>query len=81
MCRTVNNLVNAGFLERFEGSSDRRYINIQLTDNGKQAYKDIETKMNDFYEEIFKLIPENKQDQMLESLQILNQLFDKIKCC
>jgi DNA-binding MarR family transcriptional regulator len=81
MSRTVNNLVNAGLLERVEDSNDRRYINIQLTDNGLQAYKDIETKMNDYYEEIYKAIPENKQDQMLESLQILNQIFEKINCC
>jgi DNA-binding MarR family transcriptional regulator len=81
MCRTVNNLVNAGLLERVEDPNDRRYINIQLTDTGLQAYKDIENKMNDYYEEIYKAIPENKQNQMLESLQILNQIFDKIKCC
>jgi DNA-binding MarR family transcriptional regulator len=81
MSRTVNNLVNTGFLERVEDQNDRRYINIKLTDDGIQAYKDIETKMNDYYEEIYQLIPEDKQDQMLESLQILNQIFEKIKCC
>lgn len=71
MSRTVNNLVNNGMVERELDSSDRRYVTIKLTENGLEKFKGIEDNMNLYFTNIFESIPSEKQEQVLESLQIL----------
>jgi len=71
MSRTVNNLVNNGMVERELDSNDRRYVTIKLTENGLEKFKGIEDNMNLYFTNIFESIPSEKQEQVLESLQIL----------
>lgn len=71
MSRTVNNLVNNGMVERELDSNDRRYVTIKLTENGLKKFKGIEDNMNLYFTNIFESIPSEKQEQVLESLQIL----------
>lgn len=79
--RTVNNLVNSGFVKRELDSSDRRYVTISLTDTGMNVFNNIETSMDEHFLTIYKCIPENKRRQVLESLQILVDVFGKCNCC
>lgn len=79
--RTVNNLVNAGLAVRFEDPQDRRYIKIKLTKQGIGNFQNIEKTMNQYYESIFQYIPEEKQDQVIESLHLLTEAFSKLNCC
>lgn len=81
MSRTVNNLVTNGLVKRDIDSSDRRYVTISLTDSGDKHYKDIEETMNLYYKKIYETIPENKKQQVLESMQILLEAIDKNGCC
>jgi DNA-binding MarR family transcriptional regulator len=71
MSRTINNLVDDGFVTREIDSSNRRYVSIQLTDKGLQVFQNIEDSMHQYYSNIFESIPEDKRDQVLESLEIL----------
>lgn len=73
MSRTINNLVEADLVTRDIDSENRRYITIQLTDNGTEVFNNIEDSMYGYYSSIFSSIPEDKRDQILESLQILVQ--------
>lgn len=71
MSRTVNNLVEKMIVIRESHPKDRRYVTIKLTDKGIAAFKNIEESMGKYYENIFMSIPENKRDQVLDSLKLL----------
>ncbi|WMJ88218.1 MarR family winged helix-turn-helix transcriptional regulator [Anaerocolumna sp. MB42-C2] len=73
MSRTINNLVDAEIVKRETNSENRRYISIQLTDKGAAVFKNIEDNMFTYYAGIFNTIPEDKRNQVLDSLQILVQ--------
>ena len=79
--RTVNNLVNDNLAERELSSEDRRYVRIKLTDEGNKVYKDIEKNMNLYFKNVYKSIPEEKQEQVMESLEILLEALKQNKCC
>lgn len=75
MSRTVNNLVNSGLVVRDLNTKDRRFITIRLTKNGIQVFESIEASMEVYFKNIFSQIPENKREQVLESLQVLLDAF------
>ena len=79
--RTVNNLVNGSLAERTEDSSDRRYVAITLTEDGRQVYESIENGMNEFFDRIMNRIPEEKQEQVIDSLQVLLEATGSQRCC
>ena len=79
--RTVNNLVEQGMLERYEDTNDRRYLRIRLTEAGKASYTSIEERMNSYFQNIMEAIPEEKREQLIESLQLLEQAVKSKKCC
>ncbi len=79
MSRTVNNLVNSGYVIRELDSKDRRYVTIELTENGKTVFKEIEAGMERKFTDILNRIPEGKRAQVLESLELLNEAFES--CC
>lgn len=71
MSRTVNNLVTSELAKRDIDPKDRRYVTISLTENGVKLFNDIEENMNSYFGKIYNSIPNNKKEQVLESLQIL----------
>lgn len=81
LCRTVNRLVLLGLVKRNEDSKDRRYIQIILTDQGKESYFAMEHAMHDYYENLHRQIPAEKWKHIIESLQILTKACFSIKCC
>jgi DNA-binding MarR family transcriptional regulator len=81
MSRTINNLVEDDLVIREIHPEDRRYITIELTDKGKEVFKTIENSMELYYQSIFKSIPEDKREQVIESLQLLAEAVKQNKCC
>lgn len=81
MSRTINNLVESDLVLRDLDSENRRYVIIQLTENGRNVFKNIEESMNGYYKSIFNSIPENKRRQVMESLQLLTNAVESNKCC
>lgn len=81
MSRTINNLVDDRMVIRDIDEDNRRYVNIQLTDDGRMIFNNIEKTMNKYYQGIFDAIPEHKRDQVLESLQILKDAVKNHQCC
>ncbi|KJR48849.1 Transcriptional regulator, MarR family [Desulfosporosinus sp. I2] len=81
MSRTVNNLVNNNLVNRGIDPQDRRYITISLTESGQKFFDEIEESRNVYYEKIFDHIPEQKREQVLESMQLLLEAFGKGDCC
>ena len=81
LSRTVDNLVKVDLVQRIEDPNDRRYIKIQLTLAGGKKFHSLEQTMNEYYETILKAIPPEKQNQVLESLQLLVDVFQKNHSC
>lgn len=81
MSRTINNLVEDGLTVREIHPKDRRYVTIELTEKGREVYRRIESSMELYYEGIFKSIPEDKREQVLESLKLLTDAAKQNKCC
>mgnify|MGYP004704804073 CR=1 FL=1 len=81
MSRTVNNLVEADLAVRELDAENRRYVIIQLTENGENVFRSIEESMESYYKSIFGPIPEDKRGQVLESLQLLTDAVRSNKCC
>lgn len=81
MSRTVNNLVEADLAVRELDAENRRYVTIQLTEKGKDVFRNIEKSMESYYKGIFDSIPENKRSQVLESLKLLADAAKSNKCC
>lgn len=79
--RTINNLVDLGLVQREVSPEDRRYITINLTTEGEKIYKNIENSMDEYYLNIFNSIPEEKRNQVLESLELLTEAVKNNKCC
>ncbi len=81
MSRTINNLVQNDMVTREIDPDDRRYIAIQLTAKGRQSFEEIETGMGEYFEQIYQSLPENKRDQVIESLQLLVRAISDNDCC
>ena len=76
MSRIIDNLVNQSLVSREVHTQNRRYIIIKLTKKGNEIFMGIEKSMEDYYNNLISLVPKDKKDQVLESLQIL---FDIVK--
>ena len=81
MSRTINNLVELDLVLRDLDVENRRYVIIQLTENGENIFKNIEDSMNGYYKSIFNSISENKRNQVMESLQLLTNAVENNDCC
>jgi len=71
MSRTINNLVESGLAVRDPDNDDRRYVVIQLTENGRRFFEETEAGMERYYKNVLERIPEDKRGQVLESLTLL----------
>ncbi|MDF2804558.1 MAG: transcriptional regulator [Anaerocolumna sp.] len=81
MSRTINNLVESELVHRDLDMENRRYVAIQLTEKGISVFRNIEETMEEYYISIFNTIPENKRNQVLESLEILKVAVESNNCC
>ncbi|MDP4090777.1 MAG: MarR family transcriptional regulator, partial [Bacillota bacterium] len=81
MSRTVNNLVTSDLAKRDIDPQDRRYVTISLTEEGYKLYESIEERMNQYFTRIFERIPEDKRQQVMESLQVFLNAVDEDGCC
>ena len=85
LSRVVNGLVEKGFVNRILNPTDRRYVSISLTEQGKELYNQIDKAYNDYLVSIFNKIPAGKQRQVMEAIVILSDTVQKIRreteCC
>ncbi len=79
LSRTVEGMVQNGLVERRPNLDDRRYLNLTLTEQGQNAYDNINHIFDRYYSELFKKIPAEKHDQVIESIDLLNQAMYGLK--
>ena len=71
LSRTVESLVQRGYVKRDEDMTNRRKVSITLTAEGAAKANTINTNCDTFYQEIFSYIPAEKHEQIMESLSLL----------
>lgn len=81
MSRTVNGLVDSGYVRRDINPEDRRYVTISLEEKGHVLYESIEKEMSQYFKGIYESIPKNKREQVIESLEILLEAIRLKDCC
>ena len=81
--RSVEELVQKGYVLREPSTRDRRCVVLNLTDEGMARFNTIEKDMNLKFERVFSMIPKEKQSQVLEALNIYNDAIKKseVECC
>ncbi|TYQ12764.1 UNVERIFIED_CONTAM: DNA-binding MarR family transcriptional regulator [Acetivibrio alkalicellulosi] len=81
MSRTIEYLAKNGIIVRSMKQEDRRYATIVLTKRGEEIFKRMEKRVENYYDRVISSIPDNKKDQVTESLGIFMKALDKNKCC
>ena len=81
--RSVEELVQKGYVLREPSKRDRRCVVLNLTDEGMARFSTIEKDMNMKFKRVFSMIPKEKQSQVLEALNIYNDAIKKseVECC
>jgi DNA-binding MarR family transcriptional regulator len=76
--RTVEELVQKNYVERKPAEDDRRFVVLNLTQNGKEHFERIEKDMNQKFKQILDKIPTDKRAQVIEALELYNLACDEI---
>lgn len=79
LSRTVESLVKDGLVERTTSKEDRRATVIRLNQNGRAARDRINSTWNQICRDVFRSIPREKHEQIIESVSILAELLTG--CC
>lgn len=79
--RSVDNLVGQGLLLRETDPEDRRFVTLRLTEQGESTYREMETRMENFFQDIIDAIPEEKREQVIDSVHCLTEAVHGSNCC
>ena len=81
--RAIEELVQKGFVLREPSKKDRRCVILTLTKDGETRFNQIENDMDKKFKEVFSYIDKDKQDMVLEALQLYNDACKKAEntCC
>lgn len=79
--RSVDKLVNNGILVRDTAPEDRRSVTLRLSDKGQSVFEELEKRTTLYFEEVVASIPDDKREQIIESLQYLVQALKGSRCC
>ena len=71
--RSVEELVQKGFVERNPSKEDRRYVELRLLQKGQERYDKIEHDMYIKFKEVWEKIPAEKRESVLEALKLYNE--------
>lgn len=71
--RFVEDLVQKEYVERRPAATDRRFVTLNLLPKGQTRFQKIEHDMYNRFKSILEQIPENKREQVVESLQLYNE--------
>lgn len=77
--RTVEELVRKKLVERKPSKEDRRYVVLNLTEDGNEIFSRIEEDMNIRFKQILELIPQEKRESVIEALELYNGVLESEK--
>ncbi len=79
LSRTVDGLVKLGHVNRVTDPENRRYVRLGLTGKGKRKVDFIDRSCDRFYLDLLDRIPEEKREALVESVQLLAEIFARAK--
>ena len=77
--RSVEELVQKGFVERNPSKEDRRYVVLHLLPKGQERFEKIENDMYLKFKAVLEQIPEEKREQVIEALMLYNDACAKVE--
>jgi DNA-binding MarR family transcriptional regulator len=80
LSRTVDSLVDLGFLTRTPDSSDRRYNVLSLTSEGKAVCDEVNRCSDEGLETVFQGIPEEERETALRGFIRVVDALDAFEC-
>lgn len=83
MTRILDNLVRDKYISREKDKSDRRIVIVSLTDAGRDIAIQLDQTVKDYYKRVIKNIPVGQVEEVLNSVNILQNAFEKANpnCC
>jgi len=83
MTRILDNLVRDKYISRDRDKSDKRIVIVNLTETGKDIAKELDTTVKEYYKNIIANIPQGQVEEVLRSVNILQNAFEKSNpnCC
>jgi DNA-binding MarR family transcriptional regulator len=73
----VDKLVELGYLERFHSSDDRRIIEVDLTEKGRQLSKQIVLEYRTKASQALSLLSEKDLDSFIKSIKTIKEILAK----
>lgn len=77
--RSVEELVQTGFVERRPSKDDRRFVTLNLLPKGQERFEIIEHDMYLKFKDVFEQIAPDKQEQVIEALKLYNEACLKVE--
>ena len=83
MTRIVDKLVRDKYITRERYEEDKRVVIVKLSDKGKKAAQEMNEGISSYYKNIIDNIPKGKVDEVLKSVGVLLDAFEKANpnCC
>jgi DNA-binding MarR family transcriptional regulator len=81
MTRLVDGLEKRGWVERVRAGQDRRRVEVELSPAGRKEAARLSGLTEEIMATIRERIPEGKRDQVLESLTLLRDAIEDVRCC
>ncbi|MBP2627583.1 MAG: transcriptional regulator, MarR family [Firmicutes bacterium] len=79
--KSIDKLVNNGILVRSSDPEDRRSVILCLSNKGQLAFEEVEKRAIAYFGEVVADIPDDKREQIVESLQYLVKVLKGPRCC
>jgi len=80
--RHVQGLIESGVVRSLHSIEDKRYLNLNLTEQGLSINQSITNSLASYVTDIFNQIPDERRDQVSESLNLLLRAISKSpECC
>lgn len=76
MSRTVNTLVERGWLVRIPSEEDRRVVHIEVTPTGKQVLDEVRRQSETRVAEVVASLSPDELETMLAGLAVLREVFE-----
>lgn len=79
--RHIHDLVKKDLVLRQSDSKDRRFVTLDLTDQGTSLEKEISNMMFAWVSDILSYLPKNKEESTFSELKLLSEAINKSKYC
>lgn len=77
----VDRLVQKGLIERKEHPTERRFVELNLTPEGKQHFKELHLYASTQLSALLKKLPDTKVNQVIDAMNTLRSLFSQSNAC